>query len=215
MALKFLHQFQEAWGQIDQEYLDAAQGVPDFDELHLDEMKKFIGKLLELTEINAVDFDDMVVEPKNSCFLTFSKEDRFILNSKVNLKELEILDYFINAHNLKEIRDVLGFDLSFPSKRPKCINLPEYVLIWNHQSPSSQKGVLSNFNFRSENNSSDESGILDFKFKLSSVVNEYIDLPQVNGLKDVYNKLYKSFELKDLHPFSLETIPQEQICSQG
>ena len=155
MALKFLHQFQEAWGQIDQEYLDAAQGVPDYDDLRIDEMKKFIGRLLELTEINAVDFDDMVVEPKNSCFLTFSKEDSFILNSKVNLKELEILDYFINAHNLKEIRDVLGFDLSFPSKRPKCINLPEYVLIWNHQSPSSYKGILSNFNFRSENNSSE------------------------------------------------------------
>ena len=60
-----------------------------------------------------------------------------------------------------------------------------------------------------------ESSILDFKFKLSSDVDVYIDLPQVNGLKDVYNKLYKSFELKDLHPFALETTPQEQICSQG
>ena len=83
MALKFLHQFQEAWGQIDQEYLDAAQGVPDYDDLRIDEMKKFIGRLLELTEVNAVDFDDMVVEPKNSVF-NIRREDHFILNSKAN-----------------------------------------------------------------------------------------------------------------------------------
>ena len=57
MALKFLHQFQEAWGQIDQEYLDAAQGVPDYDDLHR-RNEKIYWTTSELTEVNAVDFDD-------------------------------------------------------------------------------------------------------------------------------------------------------------
>ena len=40
------------------------------------------------------------------------------------MKEIEILDYFINAYNLQEIRDALDFDIGFPSKRQSVLIYP-------------------------------------------------------------------------------------------
>ena len=174
-------------------------------------MKSFIIDNILLLETTNLDDLTNIEAQENLCVLFFSEQDQLNLSKIQNLREVSLNEYFKKAHGLEKIREVLGINGAIPFEQylPNCIGIPEYILVWNTESPATSKGILKDFDI-----SITLTTEVDFKFVISDAIvnDDFIQLPEVDTAIPAFRELERLMEVDAGSPFAPDFVTVDQLC---